>query len=1498
MKMKNFAEFTNHFSKKAGRLIQRSIGVFLVLAFCLSAAGQPTPISAKSPGKDLERPPQARLNEDIPCSAGLSVISTDTTWMSGTVYNINNCVVIVNAGITLTVEGGAEARFSGTTSGIKVLGTLNAAGSSGNLALFRSVPETAGSWYGIYLAPGSTGNFDYAAIRGAGAYVANGNLNGYNRAQLDVVNATLNMDHSEITNGNTSGIYLQGASLSPTIQNTSVSSNLGTGNQYGYAIYQATINMQPTYSNLTFTGNTVDKVMLLAEPLTGNVTLGGAPIGFRCGFTNCPITIPTGTTLTIQPGAQVDMSNAPTYLDVQNGGSLIAEGSETQRIGIFKGGIKLQAGSQASMKYFDLEGRKGIGGIYVGIEIYTDQVQLEHAYITNAASEGIYIKTPASTTFTFNFIDVSSSGNGREGIYLEARDGSILNFNLNGGNISNNGYSGIYTYTMGGAIFPHLSNLTINANGVAPTSWAQKQGLQLSYENVNPYLENLAITNNPGTAIYWNCNGHITARNLTASGNAAEAGNQLQIAACVLTSGREWNLDGVLIPVHVTENIYINAGGVLTLAPGTRLGFDPNKRVSIQSGSLYALGSADKPIIFTRYAEGQAPWKGIENNKGTLILRHVDVSYVTDSDGVGIWGSPTRSIIQNSKIHHNYDGIYMTGTNQNTTTILNNEIYNNSHFGVSGREQVVNAYYNYWGDPSGPRHATNPGGTGDAVNQVNFNPFLTEPPEEQTLAGELWVSYGGPTMISPGETNSYAIQYLNLMDHAVEGAVAMIQLPLAATYINSNHGGVYWPARHQVFWVLGDVGVGEQALLSTQVRFDWGLPGSYTDGSIGRFAGTNYLPENLNLDEYNNFVSEGISATQMISEEDFTAMFGGNPDLNSLYNTALADGFSFKVAYSMAFDDGGLSYMAMMRTADKKSARMILLANDQASAISTDGSTYYRLENISGGMQANLLTLERTVWGSWAEPPMAPAVQATCNYARCLRNCTLKTISIELMKDTAKGIGAWLLSIPTGVGGLVGVAAGAYETAKISYDLYLCHESCNTNPLTGCCNAGDVMHSPSFIGGSSRCEMYQCNESLLSFPGAPNTIEVCGTGSRCVAGTGGQGGCKPCKEDKGFGILQSFGPQIAQAGNICDSQLFANLPSCKDLGIRVAKDPNEMFGPIGDVLPDETMGYRITYENEGAGTAYGVYIINNLPPELDASTLTIHQPSGYYLASERKIIWYIGTLGPKGDPTSSGEVTYSVGLIPGLAAGTAVVNQATVFFPSVPEETPTNSWTNMVYPLAAIPQELETSYMTPINITLAGKPAGGLGFALDMLPVGGVLSGTFPNLVYTPNEGFTGPDYFTFKVSKGGEVSQAAQVIIHVTPAGDNTPPSILWTKPDSDQIGVPFSQDPISPNDPEPVFHPIILVKFSENMKETTVSASNITVTDPDGVPLPIKVLFDSHMRQATILLLAPMNTMTPYTVSLSDSIQDLAGNALSQYEWTFITAGVKSIFLPLIIR
>lgn len=62
-----------------------------------------------------------------------------------------------------------------------------------------------------------------------------------------------------------------------------------------------------------------------------------------------------------------------------------------------------------------------------------------------------------------------------------------------------------------------------------------------------------------------------------------------------------------------------------------------------------------------------------------------------------------------------------------------------------------------------------------------------------------------------------------------------------------------------------------------------------------------------------------------------------------------------------------------------------------------------------------------------------------------------------------------------------------------------------------------------------------------------------------------------------------------------------------------------------------------------------------------------------------------------------------VALTGGLSSGTIVSNQAMVYFPSVPEETPTNAWVNLVTPLVAEPQSLTTAYMTPLAITLSGR---------------------------------------------------------------------------------------------------------------------------------------------------------------------------------------------------
>ena len=61
----------------------------------------------------------------------------------------------------------------------------------------------------------------------------------------------------------------------------------------------------------------------------------------------------------------------------------------------------------------------------------------------------------------------------------------------------------------------------------------------------------------------------------------------------------------------------------------------------------------------------------------------------------------------------------------------NNSISGNAGFGVNNLTPgvVVQAPNNWWGAATGPRHVSNPSGTGDKVsNGVNFTPFLTAAP--------------------------------------------------------------------------------------------------------------------------------------------------------------------------------------------------------------------------------------------------------------------------------------------------------------------------------------------------------------------------------------------------------------------------------------------------------------------------------------------------------------------------------------------------------------------------------------------------------------------------------------------------------------------------------------------------------------------------------------------------------------------------------------------------
>ncbi|HZS05030.1 MAG TPA: Ig-like domain-containing protein [Blastocatellia bacterium] len=73
----------------------------------------------------------------------------------------------------------------------------------------------------------------------------------------------------------------------------------------------------------------------------------------------------------------------------------------------------------------------------------------------------------------------------------------------------------------------------------------------------------------------------------------------------------------------------------------------------------------------------------------------------------------------------------------------------------------------------------------------------------------------------------------------------------------------------------------------------------------------------------------------------------------------------------------------------------------------------------------------------------------------------------------------------------------------------------------------------------------------------------------------------------------------------------------------------------------------------------------------------------------------------------------------------------------------------------------------PFTLTVTDVDGDTLTFAVVTQPQHGSLSGTAPNLIYTPAPNYNGPDNFTFKVNDGKVDSNTATVGINVTPVND-----------------------------------------------------------------------------------------------------------------------------------
>ncbi|MDB4391605.1 leucine-rich repeat protein, partial [Akkermansiaceae bacterium] len=100
-------------------------------------------------------------------------------------------------------------------------------------------------------------------------------------------------------------------------------------------------------------------------------------------------------------------------------------------------------------------------------------------------------------------------------------------------------------------------------------------------------------------------------------------------------------------------------------------------------------------------------------------------------------------------------------------------------------------------------------------------------------------------------------------------------------------------------------------------------------------------------------------------------------------------------------------------------------------------------------------------------------------------------------------------------------------------------------------------------------------------------------------------------------------------------------------------------------------------------------------------------------------------------------------------------------------------------PVAVAQSGLITDEDTSLAITLAGTDADtdSLSFTVVAQPVNGTLSGTAPDLIYTPSANYNGADSFTFKVNDTTVDSNTATVSIMVNPV--NYPPVVVSELPD-----------------------------------------------------------------------------------------------------------------------
>jgi large repetitive protein len=169
-------------------------------------------------------------------------------------------------------------------------------------------------------------------------------------------------------------------------------------------------------------------------------------------------------------------------------------------------------------------------------------------------------------------------------------------------------------------------------------------------------------------------------------------------------------------------------------------------------------------------------------------------------------------------------------------------------------------------------------------------------------------------------------------------------------------------------------------------------------------------------------------------------------------------------------------------------------------------------------------------------------------------------------------------------------------------------------------------------------------------------------------------------------------------------------------------------------------------------------------------------------------------------------------------------------------------------------------FNTPKDFILTGSDIDGdpLTFIVATQPANGTLSGVAPNLTYTPNNGFSGTDSFTFYVNDGTEDSNIATVTLNVAPL-DNTAPvaeNSTVTTPEDTPVAITLLASDV---DGDPLTYEIVTPPVHGTLSGTGANRTyspNLNYNGPDSFTFRVKDDDDEYSNTATVsITVTPVN-------------------------------------------